>query len=57
MIDKHIEKFRYNERAISLLDTNKFDHVGKLPKYLNTPYEYYFKLFISGVLNTASQKY
>jgi len=44
MIDKEIERCRYDNRAKLLLNANKFDHVNKIPVYLNAPYEYYFKL-------------
>ncbi len=43
MIDKEIEKLRYNARAKFILDADNSDRVGsQLPKYLNTPYEFYF---------------
>ena len=45
MIDKEIERLRYNARAKSLLDTGGLGQVGnQLPKYLNAPYEFYFTL-------------
>ena len=47
MIDKDIERRRYDERAKILLNADKFRHVEKIPKYLNTPYECYFK-FLKG---------
>jgi ubiquinone/menaquinone biosynthesis C-methylase UbiE len=45
MIDKNIERRRYDNRAILRLNTRKFDHVNQVPAYLSAPYEYYFKLF------------
>ena len=44
MNDKDIERHRYDKRADFLLNSNKIDFFGKIPVYLNTPYEYYFKL-------------
>jgi SAM-dependent methyltransferase len=47
MIDKDIERRRYDKRAKILLNADKFRHVEKIPKYLSTPYEFYFK-FLKG---------
>ena len=44
MIDKDIEKHRYDNRANIFLDSNNFYQVDKIPAYLNTPYQYYFHL-------------
>jgi len=44
MIDKDIEKDRYDNRANIFLDSNNHYHIDKIPAYLNAPYEYYFKL-------------
>ena len=44
MIDKDIEKIRYDKRAELLLNTDRIRHLEKSKKYLNTPYEHYFKV-------------
>ena len=44
MIDKDIEKHRYDNRANIFLDSNNLYHFDKIPTYLNTPYQYYFHL-------------
>ena len=44
MIDKDIEKHRYDNRANIFLDSNNLYHFDKTPIYLNTPYYYYFHL-------------
>jgi ubiquinone/menaquinone biosynthesis C-methylase UbiE len=44
MIDKDIERHRYDNRANIFLDSNNFYHFDKIPTYLNTPYQYYFHL-------------
>ena len=44
MIDKDIEKHRYDNRANIFLDPNNLYHFDKIPIYLNTPYYYYFHL-------------
>ena len=44
MIDKDIEKHRYDNRANIFLDSNNPYHFDKIPTYLNTPYQYYFHL-------------
>jgi ubiquinone/menaquinone biosynthesis C-methylase UbiE len=44
MIDKDIEKHRYDNRANIFLDSNNFYHFDKIPTYLNAPYQYYFHL-------------
>ena len=44
MIDKDIEKHRYDNRANIFLDSNNLYHFDKIPIYLNTPYYYYFHL-------------
>jgi ubiquinone/menaquinone biosynthesis C-methylase UbiE len=44
MIDKDIEKHRYDNRANIFLDSNNLYHFDKIPKYINTPYYYYFHL-------------
>ena len=44
MIDKDIERRRYCNRANFWLNVNKLDHINKIPKSLNAPYEHYFKL-------------
>ena len=44
MIDKYIEKIRYDKRAELLLNTDRIRHLEKSKKYLNTPYEHYFKV-------------
>ena len=44
MIDKDIEKHRYDNRANIFLDSNNLYHFDKIPTYLNTPYYYYFHL-------------
>ena len=44
MIDKDIEKHRYDNRADAFLDSENSCHVDKIPAYLNTPYQYYFHL-------------
>ena len=44
MIDKDIEKHRYDNRANLFLESNSLCHVDKIPEYLNSPYRYYFRL-------------
>ncbi len=44
MIDKDIERRRYDNRAKFRLNANKLNHINKIPKYLNIPYKHYFKL-------------
>ena len=44
MIDKDIEKSRYDNRANIFLDSNNIYNFDKIPVYLNTPYQYYFHL-------------
>ena len=44
MIDKDIEKHRYDNRANIFLDSNNLYNFDKIPTYLNTPYQYYFHL-------------
>jgi ubiquinone/menaquinone biosynthesis C-methylase UbiE len=44
MIDKDIEKHRYDHRANIFLDSNKSYHPNKIPMYLNAPYSHYFHL-------------
>ena len=44
MIDKDIERRRYDNRARFRLNANKLNHINKIPKYLNIPYKHYFKL-------------
>ena len=45
MDDKVIEKKRYDKKAQILLKSNSFAQLNTIPLYLNSPYEYYFKLF------------
>lgn len=45
MNDKVIEKKRYDNRAQILLEKNLSTYSDKVPKYLNIPYDFYFKLF------------
>ena len=47
MIDKDVEKYRYDKEAEILLSADKLNQIEKTPKYLNTPYEFYFK-FLEG---------
>ena len=44
MIDRDIERLRYDNRANLLLDSNQLKHNEKIPKYINPPYKHYFKL-------------
>jgi ubiquinone/menaquinone biosynthesis C-methylase UbiE len=44
MIDKDIEKYRYDNRANIFIESNNLNHIDKIPAYLNTPYQYYFHL-------------
>jgi ubiquinone/menaquinone biosynthesis C-methylase UbiE len=44
MIDRDIEKHRYDNRANIFLDSNNPYHFDKIPTYLNVPYQYYFHL-------------
>ena len=44
MIDRDIEKHRYDNRANIFLDSNNPYHFDKIPTYLNAPYQYYFHL-------------
>lgn len=44
MIDKDIERRRYDNRANIFLNSNSLDNFDKIPAYLNTPYQYYFYL-------------
>ena len=44
MIDKDVEKYRYDKEAEILLNADKLNQIEKTPKYLNTPYEFYFKI-------------
>jgi ubiquinone/menaquinone biosynthesis C-methylase UbiE len=44
MIDKDIERRRYDNRAKFRLNANKLNHINKIPEYLNIPYKHYFKL-------------
>jgi len=44
MIDKDIEKHRYDKRANIFLNSNNPYHSNKIPSYLNIPYNYYFDL-------------
>lgn len=45
MKDKYIETKRYEERAQKLIITKLSNLSDKIPSYLATPYEYYFKQF------------
>jgi ubiquinone/menaquinone biosynthesis C-methylase UbiE len=54
MNDRDIERHRYDKRADLLLNSNKFNYINKIPKYLNAPYEYYFKL-LKGKLQNQSK--
>ena len=45
MKDKYIETKRYEERAQKLIITKLPNLSDKIPSYLATPYEYYFKQF------------
>ena len=44
MIDKDIEKNRYDDAAELLIKANKFNQVVKTLKYINVPYEFYFEI-------------
>ncbi len=44
MIDKDVEKYRYDKEAEILLSADKLNQIEKTPKYLNTPYKFYFKI-------------
>jgi len=44
MIDKDVEKYRYDKEAEILLSADKLNQIEKIPKYVNTPYEFYFKI-------------
>ncbi len=44
MIDKDIERRRYDNRAKFWLNANELDCIDQTPKHLNIPYEHYFKL-------------
>jgi ubiquinone/menaquinone biosynthesis C-methylase UbiE len=44
MIDKDVEKKRYDKAAELLLKDNNFNKTVVIPKYLYAPYEFYFKI-------------
>ena len=44
MIDKDIEKHRYDDRANIFLDSDNLPYFNEISACLNAPYQYYFHL-------------